>query len=192
MKKLKVTWKGTAPLLMHNCQCVNPLNPISILLKKYTSKRKKTEEDLIKIADLEWEGSAYWREDIGLFIPAENVEATIQGGAKQYRKGTDVEKYVRVEEPYIPLDYGENLTKEQLITDYRYRDTRMAVVQKSRVVRTRPRFDRWEIAFTLRYEETKMDLVDIVNAIEYAGQYVGLCDYRPRYGTFTATVEEID
>ena len=192
MKHLHVTWKGTTPLLMHNCQGVNPLNPIKLELSKYTSKKKRTEDDNLKIADLEWESGAYWHDEIGLYIPAENVEATIQGGAKQYRKGTDVEKYVRVEEPYIPLDYGENLTKEQLIADYRYRDTRMAVVMKNRVVRTRPRFDRWEISFTLRYEETKMDLIDIVNAIEYAGQYVGLCDYRPRYGTFVATIEELD
>ena len=55
MKSLKVTWKGISPLIMHSCKCVNPLHPIAKELKKYTSKKTKTDEDLTKISDLEWE-----------------------------------------------------------------------------------------------------------------------------------------
>lgn len=192
MKNLKVTWKGITPLIMHSCQCVNPLHPISRELKKYTSKKKKTEEDLIKIADLEWESGAYWKEGFGLYIPAENVEATIRNGAKANRKGTDIEKYVTVSDLYIPFNYGENLTKEQLIANYEYRDTRVMNVQRSKILRTRPRFDQWNITFNLMYNEDKIDLDTIVNAIEYAGSYVGLCDSRPKYGKFVAMVEEVD
>lgn len=77
MKNLKVTWKGISPLIMHSCQCVNPLHSISKELKKYTSKKSKTDEDLEKIADLEWEAGAYWKDGLGLYMPGENVEATI-------------------------------------------------------------------------------------------------------------------
>lgn len=192
MKNLKVTWKGTTPLIMHSCQCVNPLHPISRELKKYTGKRNKTEEDLIKIADLEWESGAYWKDGLGLYIPAENVEATIRNGAKANRKGTDIEKYVTVTDLYIPFSYGENLTKEQLIANYEYRDTRVMNVQKSKILRTRPRFDQWNITFSLMYNEDKIDLDTIVNAIEYAGNYVGLCDSRPKYGKFVAVIEELN
>ena len=192
MKTLKVIWKGTTPLIMHSCQCVNPLHPIAKELKKYTSKRKKTEEDLIKISDLEWESGAYWKDGLGLYIPAENVEATIRNGAKANRKGTDVEKYVSVTDLYIPFNYGENLTKEQLIANYEYRDTRVMNVQRSKILRTRPRFDQWNITFSLMYDEDKIDLETIVNAIEYAGNYVGLCDSRPKYGKFVAIIEELD
>ena len=61
MKNLRVTWKGLSPLIMHSCQCVNPLHPISKEMKKYTSKKAKdkTDEDLIALADLEWEAGAY-------------------------------------------------------------------------------------------------------------------------------------
>lgn len=192
MKTLRITWKGTTPLIMHSCQCVNPLHPIAKELKKYTSKKKKTEEDLLKIADLEWESGAYWKEGLGLYIPAENVEATIINGAKAYRKGSDIEKYCDVTNLYIPFNYGENLTKEELIKNYEYRDTRVMTVQRAKILRTRPRFDQWNITFDLRYDETKIDIETIVNAIEYAGQYVGLCDSRPKYGKFVALVEEID
>lgn len=192
MKNLKVTWKGLTPLIMHSCQCVNPLHPISKELKKYTSKRTKTDEDLMKISDLEWESGAYWNDEIGLYIPAENVEATIKNGAKQFRKGADVEKYVSVTDLYIPLNYGANLTKQQLIADPAYRDVRVMNVQKNKILRTRPRFNRWAITFTLTYNEDKIDLDTIVNALENAGAYVGLCDSRPKYGKFAVVVEEMD
>ena len=192
MKNLRVTWKGITPLIMHSCQCVNPLHPISKELKKYTSKKKKTDEDLINISDLEWEAGAYWNEGLGLYMPAENVEATIQNGAKANKKGKDIEKYVTVTDLYIPFNYGENLTKEELIQNYEYRDTRIMTVQRSKILRTRPRFDQWNITFNVLYDEEKIDIETIVNAMEYAGSYVGLCDSRPKYGKFVATIEEID
>lgn len=192
MKNLKVTWKGITPLIMHSCQCVNPLHPIARELKKYTSKRKKTEEDLLKISDLEWESGAYWKDGLGLYIPAENVEATLINGAKANKKGKDIEKYCNVTDLYIPFNYGENLTKEQLIANYEYRDTRVMTVMRSKILRTRPRFDQWQIVFNMQYDDNKIDIDTIVNAMEYAGAYVGLCDSRPKYGKFVATIEEID
>lgn len=192
MKTLRVTWKGISPLIMHSCQCVNPLHPIAKELKKYTSKKNKTDEDLNTISDLEWEAGAYWKDGLGLYIPAENVEATITNGAKANKKGKDVQKYVDVVDLYIPLDYGENLSKDELIQNYEYRDTRIMTVMRSKVLRTRPRFDQWKIEFELRYNEEKIDIETIINAIEYAGMYVGLCDSRPKYGKFVATVEEVN
>lgn len=193
MKNLSVTWKGISPLIMHSCQCVNPLHPISKELKKYTEKKgNKTEEDLVQISNLEWESGAYWKEGLGLYIPGENVEATIRNGAKVNRKGKDIEKYVNVTDLYIPFNYGENLSKEELIQNYEYRDTRIMVIGRARILRTRPRFDQWNITFNVLYNEEKLDLDTVVNAIEYAGQYVGLCDSRPKYGKFVATIEELD
>lgn len=192
MKTLRVTWKGITPLIMHSCKCVNPLHPIAKELKKYTSKKNKTEEDLNIISDLEWKAGAYWDDEIGLYIPGENVEATIQNGAKANKKGKDIQKYVDVKDLYIPFNYGEDLTLDELVSKYEYRDTRPMNVQRSKVIRTRPRFDQWNITFTLVYNEDKIDLDTIVNAIEYAGQYVGLCDSRPKYGKFVAIVEEVD
>ena len=191
MKTLKVTWKGISPLIMHSCQCVNPLHPIAKELKKYTSKRNKTDEDLEKISDLEWESGAYWKDGMGLYIPGENVEATLRNGGKVNKKGKDIEKYVMVVDPYIKFYYGEELPKEELIKNYEYRDTRVMTVQRAKVFRTRPRFDQWQIIFDLTYDESKIDIETIVNAMEYAGQYVGLCDSRPKYGKFVSIIEEV-
>ena len=191
MKTLQITWKGITPLLMHSCQCVNPLHPISREMKKYTSKKKKTEDDLVKISDLEWEAGAYWDDDIGLYIPSENIEATIMNGAKMFKQGTSIQKFCDVTDLRIPLDYGAKLTKEQLIKDYKYRDTRPMTVMRSKVMRTRPRFDKWKIQFNMQYNEEKIDLQTIELAIENAGAYVGLCDSRPKYGKFSAEIKQI-
>lgn len=192
MKSLSCTWKGTTPLLMHSCKCVNPLHPISVELSKYTSKKNKTLEDLEKISDLQWEAGAYWDDTIGLYIPSECVEATLKNGGVSKKKGKDIQKYVTVADLMIPFNYYADLTKEELIADYKYRDTRPVNIMRSKVMQTRPRFDRWEITFTLMYDESKIDLDVIVDAMEYAGVYVGLCDYRPKYGKFVATIKEID
>lgn len=192
MKKLRITVKGVSPLLMHSCQGVNPLHPITQKIKPLTSKRKKTEEDLIAIADLEWESGLYWNDEIGLYMPAENVEAMMREAAKAFRKGKDVQKYIYITEPFIPFDCGETFTKEKMVHDYRYRDSRCVDVQKRKIIRTRPRFNYWNFTFEMNYDETGIDLGTIVNIFEHAGQYVALGDYRPRYGRFETAIEEME
>lgn len=193
MKKIKCEFHGVSPLIMHSCQCVNPLHPISLEMKKINAKKKnKTEEDLAALSDLEWEGGLYWNDETGLYIPAENIEATIREGAKARRKGKDIVKGFMCEDMMIPLDIGENLTKEQMKADFRFRDVRAMRVMSARVMRTRPRFNMWNLVFTALYDEKIINFNDLADAIEYAGQYVGLCDSRPKYGKFVAKITELD
>ena len=192
MKHIHIAIKGETTLIMHSCQCVNPLHPLSLQMKKITSIRKKTEEDLIKLSDLEWEAGLYWDNDIGLYMPAENIEATIREGAKARKKGKDIAKAFSVLELKIPVDIGEKLTLDQMRSDYRFRDVRAMKVKMARVMRTRPRFNNWKLEFDAAYDEKLLDFQSVVDAIEYAGQYVGLCDSRPKYGKFVATVTELD
>lgn len=193
MKRIKCEFHGISPIILHSCQCVNPLHPITLEMKRINAKKKdKTDEDLAKLSDLEWEGGLYWHDDIGVYIPAENIEATIREGAKARRKGKDIVKGFVCEELRVPLDYGEKLTKEQLMANFEYRDVRCMKVQRSRIMRTRPRFDTWNISFTASYDENILDFREICDAIEYSGKYVGLCDSRPKYGQFVARIEELD
>ena len=191
MKKIKCKFHGLSPLIMHSCQCVNPLHPISIKMKKITSKRTKTEEDIMALSDVEWEAGLYWNDEIGVYMPAENIEATVRNAAKSKKLGKHFEKGFMVEDMMVPLDIGENLTKEQMCADMRFRDVRPMKVQQSRVLRTRPRFNMWNLTFTAAYDENILNFDDVVNAIEYGGQYVGLCDSRPKYGKFTAKITEL-
>lgn len=192
MKTIKIELKGLSPLLMHSCRGVNPLDPLSIELKKYTGKRTKTEEDNRMISDLEWELSLYWDDKVGLYIPAECIEACVREAAKNQRKGKDIERGFSCLDMMNPLDIGEKLTKQQMHDDFRFRDVRCMCVKKARVMRTRGRFNMWKCEVLAAYDETILNLRTIADALEYAGKNVGLCDSRPRYGKFAATVTEMD
>ena len=191
MKKINCEFHGISPIILHSCQCVNPLHPLSIEMKKITSIRKKTEEDIVNLSKLEWESGLYYDKKIGVYIPAENVEAAVREGAKARKKGKDIVRGFQCETMMIPLDIGEDLTLEQMRDDPRFYDVRAMKVKQARVMRTRPRFNMWNISFTAMYDENLMNFKDVVDAIEFAGQYVGMCDSRPKYGKFVARVEEI-
>ena len=192
MKEIKVEIHGLSPIILHSCQCVNPLHPISLEMKKLTSKRKKTEEDIVKLSDLEWEAGLYWNDEVGVYIPAENLEATIREAAKSSKLGKHFQKGFMVKDMMVPLDIGEELTKEEMRSDARFRDVRPMKVQQSRVLRTRPRFNMWNLTFTAAYDEKILNFEDVVNAFECGGQYVGLCDSRPKYGKFSAKITELN
>ena len=193
MKKLHITLNGTSPLIEHSPKCVNPLHPLAKEMKKYTSKRKKTEEDLIKVSDLEWESGVYWDDNLGLVIPNECLAATILEGAKLNKNGSAIQKYAQIVTALAPLDIGEPQNYEKLKTDVRFRDVRSVCVQRARVIRTRPRFNTWRCEFDLLFDETKIDPDIIALAIENAGNYVGLCEMRKMgYGRFAAVVEEVE
>lgn len=191
MKYLNVTLNGTSPLIENSPKCVNPLHPIAKEKAALTSKHKKTEEDLTKISDLEWEAGVYWDDNIGLVIPNECIFATLVNGAKMNKNGSSIQKYVQVVDALAPLDIGETQVYDKMKVDPRFRDVRSVCVSRQRVLRTRPRFNTWRTTFKLMYDDTKIDLDDISLAIENAGNYVGLCEMRKMgYGRFAASVSE--
>lgn len=192
MKKLRVTLNGRAPLIMHSPKTVNPLHPIARQMKEYTSKRKKTEDDLLKISDLEWEAGVYWDDSVGLHIPNECITASLIAGAKFNKNGAAISRYCQVVTPLAPLDIGERQDYDVMKTDLRFRDVRSVCVMRARVNRTRPRFNTWSTQFEMIFDESKVDISTIAGAFENAGRYVGLCEMRDRgYGRFETILEEI-
>ncbi len=193
MKKLRVTLFGTSELIMHSTKLVNPLHPLAIALKELQSKRIKTEEDYIAISNIEWEGGVYWDDRVGLYIPADNIAASLKEGAKFNKNGKAVSRFCHVLTAKAPLDIGEEQNYDSLKYDLRYRDVRSVCVSKSRVNRTRPYFERWTAQFDMFYEDDKIDIGAVVLAFENAGAYVGICELRDHgYGHFNVRIEEIE
>ena len=192
MKKIHVTLVGRNTLMMHSPKTVNPLHPLAIRLKEYTSKRKKTEEDLQIISDLEWEAGLYYDDVFGLHIPMECIKATLESGAKFNKMGKDMNRYCTYVGAVAAFDIGEKFDLDAARQQPRFRDVRSVCVQRNRVIRTRPRFNIWRCEFDMIFEEDKIDLETIRRAIKNAGDYVGLCEGRSLgYGRFDSTVEEV-
>lgn len=62
-------------------------------------------------------------------------------------------------------------------------------VSTSRVARTRPMFSEWATQCEGVIDESQLDLDQLGQIAENAGAFVGLGDWRPRFGRFTAKVE---
>lgn len=192
MKKLHIALNGTNTLLMRSPKTVNPLHPLAIKIKSFTSKRKKTEDDLQKISELEWEAGLYYDETNGLHIPVECLQKTLENGAKLFKAGKDIQRYVQFAGAVAPLDIGVPFDLEKMRHDMKYFDVRTVAVQRSRVIRTRPRFDVWRCEFDVLFDETHIDVDTIAKALENGGQYVGLCEGRQLgYGRFAAVINEV-
>lgn len=188
MALLKVKLNSLHTLLMHNNQGVDPLNKYSVMLKKYTGKRIKTEEDHIAISEISWRSGLYYDEIAGPIIPPEMIEACIREGAKKTKKGKTIQANLRVVEDIIPLEYKGPRDIEGLIKSGEFRDFRVGKLKgKTSINITRPRFDRWSIQFTLEYNDQLIDLEELKEIIRVAGQQACIGDYRPRYGKFEPT-----
>lgn len=184
MKSVRYTIRGLAPMLTHNERLANPFDDLTKEIKAITGKRKKTEDDLLEMARLEWLGGLYFSQASGIHIPGYNVFAAIIGGGKVHKLGTAVKRSALVEDDCIPLSYEGPSDPDALFSDKRFVDMRSVKVGTSKVMRCRPKFPDWKLQFTVLYDEASLQRADLDRCLQTAGQMVGIGDYRPRFGRF--------
>lgn len=187
MQLLKVRITGTRPMLMHSDVLSDPLNKLTREHKALTSKRKKTEEDHLEIAKSEFRASLYYRDDIGVFIPSVNIEASIREGAKLSKLGKHVQRAVEVAELEIPLEYEGARDPDGLWNEGAY-DARSVKVSTARLTRYRPFFKQWAAEFTISFNDSMLNRVEVLKALTDAGEFCGIGDFRPKYGRFKVEV----
>ena len=67
-------------------------------------------------------------------------------------------------------------------------DARGAVIQRSRIVRWRPRFNKWQLVFSITIlDDENISVPTLKEILEKAGASKGIGDYRPRFGRFMVT-----
>jgi hypothetical protein len=185
MKTMNVKIESIAPLVMQSAQLVDPLNEITRAIKRITAKKtNKTEDDHKRIGELEFQGSLYMHPDHGPIIPAVNIERMLCDAGKLTRLGTKVKMALQVVEDYAPLQYDGPRDLPGLIADPRFHLRTAVVVSKARVMRERPRFPEWSLAFRLAYDPAVFNTEQVRELIESAGKYIGLGTWRPRHGRF--------
>lgn len=181
---LKVTIRGTSPLIMHNGQLADPLNKFSKELKGVSGKRKKTDEDHAEMARIEWFGSLYVNEDGAAIIPSECLEASIYNGAKKQKLGKHFKSCVFVHEHAVLSLPTKKKKAVDLWGDDNYVDRRAVGVGQARVMRTRPIFRDWACDFVVHFDDEQVNQEEVERAIHDAGALVGVLDYRPKFGRF--------
>ncbi len=167
MQSVEVKIHGVAPLL-HNRF---PMEQEDEEKAKRRDQKFDSKEDAEK---------AVYRNDQGCFVPSSWIEATLRETAKEFKgKGkaslkATILSSVFVEPEEIPM--GKK-TYDEI-------DRRPAVIQRQRIVKSRPRFNKWAIEFTVNFDETRIKKETLKQILEEAGKSKGIGDYRPKFGRF--------
>lgn len=188
-KTLKVKLIGVSPLLMHNGRLADPNDPIVIAMTeiRQSVKKKKdlTTAQLQELAKLEFMGGLYM-EDGKYIIPPEVIEGVILAAAAKVSGITKAKAAaaIWVDGNVILARYDGPKDPEVRVTTPGCYDRRMVKVQASRVARIRPRFENWETAANICYEDTVINKKKLLEVLEVGGRYCAIGDYRPKYGRF--------
>lgn len=183
MKTYRIKIESRSPLLMHRGGLADPLDPWSKAMKEITGKRKKTEADYEELARLEWFGSMYIDEDDRPVIPGENIEGMLVKAGKKFRLGEAVRAGV-LSDGNWPLVFKGPKTAKELWEAGTFRDARLESVNKGKVIRTRPRFDRWALDFIVELDTEQVSPDQLRQLLDTAGRIVSLGDRRPKFGRF--------
>lgn len=188
MKTLDITITGIVPLIVHNAQLADPLNYWTKQIAEISKKRGKTEEDHQEMARREFMGGLYLTKDGKPKILAQALERMIREAAKAFKKGKDIQKGLWIgEDPEIIYTGPKDPDKMWQQRDKFSRRDPVKVGQ-SMVIRTRATWSEWSLKFQVGFDPEVLNEDDVINYIDRAGKYVGLGDYRPRYGRFTVEV----
>lgn len=184
MKTAIYTIKGSTPMMMHSERLANPFDPLTKEIKAISGKRKKTEDDLMEMARLEWLGGLYFNDEAGVHLPGYNIFACMIGGGKIHKLGTALKRAALVVEDTVAIVYDGPKTPAKLFENKAFVDMRSVKVGTAKITRCRPIFKNWSCTFSVAYDENSIQHSEIDQCVTSAGLMVGLGDYRPRFGRF--------
>lgn len=182
METIEVVLKGQTPLMVKSDQTVDPFNKYTMQIAEITKKRnKKTEADIRLLRRIEWEAGLYYEKEIGPYLPGWNIVRSIQDGAKMNRGGKSIIRGVSVAELKVPILYSGPRTLDAMYDSGRFVDVRRCVAKGGggATMRARPKFDEWSLNVTVEYDERVISRADLLSAINDAGRFAGLGEYRP-------------
>lgn len=192
---LRIHLQGVSPLLCHNGQTADPRNTYAKAMKAISSKRKKTDADFDELARLEWLAGLYRFGD-ELVIPDYVLESTMIAGAKKSKRGPQAKcglfftDHAVLEFDGKP-DAIDDATLADMFVSGEFTHTVGVRVGQAKVMRTRPIFRNWSCVITAQYDPDVLNQRDVEELAVDAGRLVGLGDWRPKHGRFTATVEAV-
>lgn len=179
MNKYEVRLTGITPLLMNK--------PEEYGFDTQWVEKKASEE-----YEQEALKKLYVNNDKQLYQPATHVErALIEAGKKIRMKGAGKANYSKVMGSMVSIDSAEIPHEVQ---EYEVHKSLVVIpTTKGRVMRYRPILKEWSLLFTITFEEEISPDV-LKEALEIAGRYVGIGDWRPekkgKFGKFQVTLFE--
>lgn len=181
LQKLKCRIVGLLPLIQHRGGLANPLDPHTKAMKAISGKRKKVDADFEQLSKLEFLGSLYTFDGC-IVIPDFMLEATIIEGARKEKQGKVA--LAAIFAKHAVLEYDGPQEPEKLWEAEQFRYIVGVRVGQARVMRTRPKFDKWAANIELEYEDSMIDRDNVLRMFRTAGEQIGIGDRRPKFGRF--------
>lgn len=134
----------------------------------------------------------YTLPDGRIYQPAEHILRSMVKAAVNFKiggRGRKTYKDIVLSSVFITPDAIPHKHQEWV------EDKRSVVIRatRGRIMRCRPKFNKWGLEFDLTTTEEQIDKQTLNQILSYAGQYVGIGDYRPRFGGFIVTrFEEVE
>lgn len=186
---LKTNWNGGKKMKKYKVE----ITGVSPLLQNKPEEYGFDEQWVEKKASSDWEKEAlkklYINMDGDIYQPATHIErAIIEAGKKIKLKGQGKATYSKLFGSMITIPELDVLHK---IKEYEIFKTLVVIPStKGRVMRYRPMFKKWKLGFDIEIEEEISPSV-VKEALEIAGRYVGIGDWRPekkgKFGKFQVT-----
>ena len=177
-------------MLMHNGRLANPLDAHTREMKTLTGKRAKTDEDLIKLMQVEARGGCWETDDGYVGIPNAALWRSVYDAAKAFKRGEDIKRALSFEDVTQPITIrGKQWLAQDWCTTMDRIDYRPVKVMARKVMRARPKFPAgWQSEHTFELITGVIDLRDLHPILERAGSLVGIGDWRPIYGKFSVVL----
>lgn len=205
MNTITCTIEGTTALLQ---------NRYKMAISPATGSVKKTARTGEPDWFSEWKDKLYLDQDGCISMPARPIEKSMERAAVQFKitgkRGKTYKELVGsmvfVSPSIIPFDGGivppqtteaQALFESGLVYESNgdpmwrprsglfYIDLEPVVIQRARVVRSRPALAAgWRLSFDIVVRTDQLQLPTLQQILEYAGQNVGIGDFRPRFGQF--------
>ncbi len=161
MKKINVKIQGTSPYLMHRFWGTDEKTKIKTGTKNWKDEAEK---------------ALYKSPDGEIYVPSSQIHGCIIEAGKQ------MQVVGRGKSTYSKL-FGAFLLVEpaaMVIMPQKYEvDERPVIVQRARVIRYRPKWEKWELEFDVVIMDEDIASEVVKHALDHGGRYVGIGDFRP-------------
>ena len=188
--RYRIRIKGIRPLIMHNGAAgLDTRSPANLEKAEIARKRgsNRTESDDARLRELDCLTSLYLDADGAPTLPEGVIRAVIETGAKKLKQGPQVREGMIVEQvEEFSYDRSMGATAEELAKTAQF--TTGVAVQRSRILRTRAKFDEWGVTFIVEADDELVDQSQLETWLDIAGRRIGVGDWRPEksgvYGRF--------
>lgn len=195
MENIKFKIVGVGSLLMNNPQSVDPFNAYAKAKRVITSKRNKTEEELLELQRLDIESKLYINDEIGVYVPTSWVMAAL--AQTSFKKAKIAKKDIRsgvfVNDTKAKLFYRDSdkvKEKSDISGNPEFYNTMLLKQGQVKIAKSTPIFNDWSFTGSLTFDPTVIDRSTLLRILQHCCNYGGFGDFRPTFGR--ADLEVLD